>query len=154
MVRGFNQCISIGQFNIRGFGRILSGKDSAKESLAGPLAIAQMAGDIADRNIWDLLHFMAYLSVVLAFINILPIPALDGGHLIIILIEGIVANRCRSKQNHGSTGRDGILLTFIVFVFTTTSHAGSPVNLRRNTCRETVKSIIRESFGIIRVFAY
>ena len=118
MVRGFNQCISIGQLNIRGFGRILSGKDSAKESLAGPLAIAQMAGDIADRNIWDLLPFMAYLSVVLAFINILPIPALDGGHLIIILIEGIRRKPLplKAKIMVQQVGM-AILLTFIVFVF-------------------------------------
>ncbi|MCB0262203.1 MAG: RIP metalloprotease RseP [Calditrichaeota bacterium] len=118
MVRGFNQCISIGQLNLRGFGRILSGKDSAKESLAGPLAIAQMAGDIADRNIWDLLPFMAYLSVVLAFINILPIPALDGGHLIIILIEGIRRKPLplKAKIMVQQVGM-AILLTFIVFVF-------------------------------------
>lgn len=118
MVRGFNQCISIGQLNIRGFGRILSGKDSAKESLAGPLAIAQMAGDIADRNIWDLLPFMAYLSIVLAFINILPIPALDGGHLVIILIEGIRRKPLplKAKIMVQQVGM-AILLTFIVFVF-------------------------------------
>jgi regulator of sigma E protease len=118
MEKGFNQAISIGRLNLRGFGRILTGKDSAEESLAGPLAIAQMAGDIAERSFWDLLPFMAYLSVVLAIINILPIPVLDGGHLVIILIEGIRKKPLSLKtkimiQQIGMA----ILFVFIIFVF-------------------------------------
>jgi regulator of sigma E protease len=89
IAKGFERALFLGQLNIKGFGRIISGKDSARESLAGPIAIAKMAGDIARQGIVNLIELIAYLSVVLALINILPIPALDGGHLVIILIEGI-----------------------------------------------------------------
>lgn len=117
MAKGFQQAISLGQLNVKGFTRILSGKDSAKESLAGPIRIAKMAGDIAEQSFWALLPFIAYLSVVLAIINILPIPALDGGHLIIILIEGIRRKPLplRAKMMVQQIGM-ALLLMLIVYV--------------------------------------
>ena len=59
------------------------------KNVGGPVMIAQMAGESAKSGILTLLGFMAIISVNLALLNILPIPALDGGHLIIILVEGI-----------------------------------------------------------------
>jgi regulator of sigma E protease len=63
-------------------------KISAK-MIGGPVFIAQMAGQQAKLGFSALLVFMAFLSVNLAILNILPIPALDGGHLIFLLIEKI-----------------------------------------------------------------
>ena len=116
--KGFERALFLGQINIMGFGRILSGKDSARESLAGPIAIAEMAGDIAKQDIVNLIELIAYLSVVLAFINILPIPALDGGHLVIILIEGIRRKPLplRAKMVVQQIGMIFLLL-LIIFVF-------------------------------------
>jgi len=54
------------------------------------VAIAKMAGDMARQGWLDVFYFMAILSVNLAFINILPIPGLDGGQFIIIAIEGMI----------------------------------------------------------------
>ncbi|MCF7885347.1 MAG: RIP metalloprotease RseP [Candidatus Marinimicrobia bacterium] len=59
------------------------------KNVGGPVMIAQMAGESAKSGILTLLGFMAIISVNLALLNILPIPALDGGHLIIVIIEGI-----------------------------------------------------------------
>lgn len=55
--------------------------------IGGPVFIAQMAGERAQLGFAALLIFMAFLSVNLAILNVLPIPALDGGHLIFLLIE-------------------------------------------------------------------
>ncbi len=72
--------------------------------LGGPILIAQLAGKSARAGFLSLILFTAFISVNLAFVNILPIPGLDGGHLLIILLEGIsrrefsVKTRIRIQQ--------------------------------------------------------
>jgi regulator of sigma E protease len=56
----------------------------------GPVAIAQMSGDYAAAGLIALFTFMASLSLNLGLLNLLPIPILDGGHIFIMAIEGIV----------------------------------------------------------------
>lgn len=70
--------------------QIFKGKLSFKQSFGGPVMIAKAAYKQAQRGFGDWLAFIATLSVSLAFINILPFPALDGGHLVFIIIEGII----------------------------------------------------------------
>lgn len=86
---GFRQSVLIIDLHIKVFSWIFEGRVPAKDAVGGPLMIAKMAGDSVGRGAINVLSLIAQLSVVLAFINILPIPALDGGHLLIILIEGI-----------------------------------------------------------------
>jgi len=59
------------------------------KAVGGPVFIAQMAGQTAQMGILALLYFMAFLSVNLAILNVLPIPVLDGGHLVFLFIEKI-----------------------------------------------------------------
>lgn len=68
-------------------GRAFAGKVSVQNTVAGPLTIAQAANDFASRGTAWFLNFLALLSVSLALINLLPIPVLDGGHLLYYLIE-------------------------------------------------------------------
>ena len=68
---------------------LFSGEASIKE-LGGPIAIAQIAGETAKAGLIPLLAFMAFFSVNLAFINILPVPGLDGGHILIIIVQAII----------------------------------------------------------------
>ena len=68
-------------------GRAFRGKVSVQNTVAGPLTIAQAANDFASRGTAWFLNFLALLSVSLALINLLPIPVLDGGHLLYYLIE-------------------------------------------------------------------
>lgn len=60
-----------------------------KENLGGPIMIAKMAGDQARQGIDKLVQFIAFISINLAIINLLPIPVLDGGHLLFFSIEAI-----------------------------------------------------------------
>ncbi len=69
--------------------KIVAGKTTIKESLGGPIAIAQLATQSANYGISSFLGFMALLSMSLALINILPFPALDGGHLVMMIYEKI-----------------------------------------------------------------
>tara|TARA_X000001036_G_scaffold438466_1_gene486364 strand:- start:140 stop:1309 length:1170 start_codon:yes stop_codon:yes gene_type:complete len=70
--------------------RMLGSGDASISDLGGPIMIAQLAGQTAELGLTPYLTFMALLSVNLAFLNILPIPGLDGGHIFIHLIEGLI----------------------------------------------------------------
>jgi regulator of sigma E protease len=68
--------------------KLISG-DISTDTLGGPIMIAQMAGDSAKAGIGSLISFIALISINLAIINLLPIPVLDGGHLLFFSIEAI-----------------------------------------------------------------
>ena len=70
--------------------KIITGEISIKESLGGPIIIAKFAGESARAGIWSLLGFMAFLSLNLGLLNLLPVPVLDGGHLVFIAVEWII----------------------------------------------------------------
>jgi regulator of sigma E protease len=69
-------------------GKILTGTVSAK-ALGGPIMIAQLTGEQAKAGLINLMFFVAVLSINLGIINLLPIPVLDGGHLLFCLIEAV-----------------------------------------------------------------
>jgi len=99
------------------FSKIFAGKASLKESLGGPIAIAQLATQSAEYGLVTFVWFMAQLSMSLAILNILPIPALDGGHLSMMLVERIIKREIPSKvkiiiQQAGFI----LLLAFMAFI--------------------------------------
>ena len=69
-------------------GKMIVGRASV-ENLSGPISIAQYAGQSASMGLTHFLRFMALVSVSLGVLNLLPVPVLDGGHLLFFLIEGI-----------------------------------------------------------------
>ena len=69
-------------------GRLVSGDEPLRQ-LGGPLLIGQISGQVIRMGLHDFLAFLAFFSVQLAVLNLLPIPVLDGGHLAFLLIEGI-----------------------------------------------------------------
>jgi regulator of sigma E protease len=72
-----------------GIAKIFQGAMPVREALGGPIMIAQMAGREAHQGFADLALFTVMLSLELGIINLLPVPLLDGGHLLFFLIEGI-----------------------------------------------------------------
>lgn len=74
---------------VKGFKRIFSGQENVRESLGGPVMIAKYTKEAAERGPRDFWFIVSMLSITLAFLNILPIPALDGGHLVFLLYEGV-----------------------------------------------------------------
>ncbi|MFN3337736.1 MAG: site-2 protease family protein, partial [Thermomicrobium sp.] len=79
---------------VSGFGQavaaIVRGSLSLGESVGGPVRIAQMATEQARVGAVAFVLFVAQLSVMLAIINLLPLPALDGGHLVLVAIEALL----------------------------------------------------------------
>ncbi len=76
----------IGQF----IGRLVTGQESVRDGLAGPVQIMKMAGQFAREGFAEVVNFTAVISLQLALLNILPIPALDGGHLVFLGFEAIL----------------------------------------------------------------
>jgi regulator of sigma E protease len=75
---------------IKGIGRMFSGDISVRENLGGPVAIANITKEATDAGGWrGFWNITAFLSVTLAIMNMLPIPALDGGHFMFLVYEGI-----------------------------------------------------------------
>ena len=97
-------------------GQIFAGERSAKE-LGGPLKIAQYSGQTVSLGLLPIVSFMAFISINLGFINLLPIPLLDGGHLFFYLIEA-VRGRPLPAQAQEWAFRSGLalLLSFMLFV--------------------------------------
>ena len=71
--------------------------DTSVRQLQGPVGIAQLSGESASEGLLSLLSLMAMLSINLGILNLMPIPVLDGGHILILLLEGI-ARRDFSMQ--------------------------------------------------------
>lgn len=69
-------------------GRMVTGSVST-DNLGGPIAIAQFAGQSAEAGVVPFLWFLGMISLSLGFLNLLPIPVLDGGHLLFQAIEGL-----------------------------------------------------------------
>ena len=88
---GVELAFSIVWDNIKGFKKIFSGEVSASKSLSGPIGIAKIFGGTWDwQRFW---HITGMLSMVLAFMNFLPIPALDGGHVVFLTWEIITGKK-------------------------------------------------------------
>jgi regulator of sigma E protease len=101
--------------NIAGFGMIFRGEVPVEKSLGGPIAIAKkMYG-----GRWDWQRFWmttALLSMILAFMNLLPIPALDGGHVVFLLVE-MVTGKPLSERFLMAAQYAGMVLLILLMVF-------------------------------------
>jgi len=87
------------------------------KSLGGPVIIAKIAGDEAAQGLPRLLIFLTFLSANLAVLNFLPIPALDGGHMVFLIVEGVTGKPV-DERIQGTLTMVGVLclLTLMVFV--------------------------------------
>lgn len=83
---GLSRTWSMSVLTLESLKKMLFGELSVK-NLSGPITIAKVAGASAQSGVGDFLNFLAYLSISLGVLNLLPIPVLDGGHLLFYLIE-------------------------------------------------------------------
>lgn len=88
LVAGLRQVRDTAALSLRMMGRMILGEASVK-NLSGPLTIADYAGQTARIGVTEFLVFLANVSVGLGVLNLLPLPILDGGHLMYYLFEGV-----------------------------------------------------------------
>ena len=86
--------------------------------LGGPIKIAKITGQVAQHGFIAFLSIMAYISISLGFINLFPIPMLDGGHLMFYAFEKILGRPLKQKTQEGFF-RIGLFLLFSLMFFTT-----------------------------------
>lgn len=110
------QTYTIGKEMLKGIYMLIFGSQEA--DIAGPLGVAQMAGQVAQYGIIPLLNFAAFLSINLGLINLLPVPMLDGGHVVTLLIEGIRGKAINSDLMY-KIQMVGLALLLTLLVFAT-----------------------------------
>lgn len=100
------QLLAIG----KGLASIFTNGDAFK-NLGGPVKIAQLTGEVANHGVIPLLQFAALLSLNLAILNSLPVPALDGGRMLFLIIE-----KLRGKRNNAMMEQYANLIGFVVLL--------------------------------------
>jgi len=101
---------------IDGFGKLISRFSKVADQVAGPVAIVAVGAKIAQSDAASLFQFAALISINLAIINILPLPALDGGHLAFLLIEGVRGKPLPTKIQDGVM-QTGLMLLLGLGIF-------------------------------------
>ena len=90
---------------------------SVPQGVAGPIGISQLTGEFVHSGIYAVLSFLALLSLNLAILNVLPIPALDGGRLFFILIEAVTRRKVPAKfESYAHAVGIALLLALIALI--------------------------------------
>jgi regulator of sigma E protease len=113
----WNQSIDIMRMMATGLGQIVTGQRSVKE-LGGPIKIAQYSGEQFTLGWPEFVSFAALISINLAFINLLPIPALDGGHLAFYAAEAVRRKPLDVRSQEWAI-RTGIAFVLALMLFVT-----------------------------------
>lgn len=101
---------------VQGFGQLIFNFGKVADQVAGPVKIVAEGAKIAQADVTSLFQFAALISINLAVINILPLPALDGGHLTFLLIEGLRGKPLPTKIQDGVM-QTGLMLLLGLGIF-------------------------------------
>lgn len=106
------------QLSLTTIGALFSG-DAGVKDLGGPVFIAKLSADSAKGGPLALLGFIAFISINIGFLNILPIPVLDGGHLVLVTLEAVARRPIPTKVKLGiqQFGMIGLLVLMAVVLF-------------------------------------
>jgi len=97
LYKGTERMFEMTARNLVSIGKMVAGQVSVK-SLGGPILIGKLAGDSISRGLMEFLRMMAVLSIGLGVLNILPIPVLDGGHIVLLGVETVRGKSLSLKQ--------------------------------------------------------
>jgi regulator of sigma E protease len=115
--------IDLTRATVTGLYQIVTGRRST-DDLGGPLKMAQIAGQQASLGLFEFIQLLALFSINLGFINLLPVPMLDGGHLLFYTVEA-VRRRPVSVRAQNWAFRGGLALLLALLVFTTVNDLDS-----------------------------
>jgi regulator of sigma E protease len=117
LLEGVDQTYQISRLTLLSIGKLIKGTVSTK-TLGGPIMIAEMAGQQAKAGLTNLVFFIAVLSINLAVLNFLPIPVLDGGHLMFFFIEAVIRRPINVRMREiAQQAGIFILIMLMIFVF-------------------------------------
>jgi regulator of sigma E protease len=110
------QTIMVADTMLRSIGQMLTGRAAA--DVAGPIGVAQMAGEVASMGFMPLLQFTALFSINLGLLNLFPLPVLDGGYVVALALEGI-RGKSLNKNVMQYLQMVGFALLLLLMVFAT-----------------------------------
>ncbi len=113
-ISGVRRTLEMTQLTFQALGRMVMGELSWKQ-ISGPVTIAETAGQSADNGLLAFISFLALISISIAVLNLLPIPMLDGGHLLYYLWE-VVRGRPLSPEVQDAGRRIGLALIMLLTV--------------------------------------
>ena len=117
VVESIRQTYSIAELTVVSIAKLIKGTLSTK-TIGGPIMIAEMAGQQAKEGALNFIFLIALLSINLAIINFLPIPVLDGGHILFFLIELIIGRPVNTRMRElAQQAGIFILIMLMIFVF-------------------------------------
>ena len=116
--KGFRKVIDLTAITYKAIWSIATGRLSVKESMTGPIGIFIITGKAAQMGLIYLFHLIAMLSASLAIFNLLPLPVLDGGHILFLFVEKLRGKPLSVKvqENIANMGV-GLLILLTVFIF-------------------------------------
>jgi regulator of sigma E protease len=114
-IAGVSKTVDLSVLVVQGFVKLVQAKISPK-TIGGPILIVQMTGEVAQRGLMELLSFTALLSINLAILNLLPVPILDGGHLLFAFIECLRGKPVSLKKREIAQ-QVGMVLLIALMVF-------------------------------------
>jgi len=95
---------------------LFAGDVPADKAVAGPIGIAQLTNEVSAGGPADLFEFAALISIILGIMNLLPLPALDGGRLVFVIIEAIRKGKIISAKKESLVHMIGFILLMALFV--------------------------------------
>jgi regulator of sigma E protease len=115
VVRAFQQTYEYARITLQALYKMILGEVSPR-NLGGPILIAQMAGQQAQEGLGSFLAFLAVLSINLGVLNLLPIPVLDGGHLLFFVVEAVIGRPVAVKHREMAQ-QVGVFLLMLLMVY-------------------------------------
>jgi regulator of sigma E protease len=115
VVRAFTQTYEYSKLTLMAFYKMVVG-DVSPRNIGGPILIAQMAGQQAQEGVGSYLAFLAVLSINLGVLNLLPVPVLDGGHLLFFIVEAVIRKPVAVKYREMAQ-QVGICLLALLMVY-------------------------------------
>jgi regulator of sigma E protease len=118
LVMGVKQTFVLCAMMLSSIGQLISGQASVSENLSGPVGLIQIISDTAKSGVLNTIYLTAFLSINLGLLNLLPVPALDGGNIVIYLIE-LVRRKAMDQDKEGLIHLIGyILLLAMILILT------------------------------------
>ncbi|UCC95562.1 MAG: RIP metalloprotease RseP [Candidatus Omnitrophota bacterium] len=115
LYKGIKRTFTLTAFMIKGIAYTIMGKISVREAIAGPVAIYYVTSEMAKVGVVAVLVLMGSLSVSLTIVNLIPLPVLDGGHLLFLFLEKI-RRRPLTEKTEDILTRVGIAILFFLVV--------------------------------------
>jgi regulator of sigma E protease len=116
VLMGMKYCWDLSVMQLKGLKNMIIGK--IKPDIAGPVGIAVMAGNAARDGFWTFVMFLAIINLCLGVMNLLPLPALDGGRLVFLLFE-IISGRKFPEKWENRIHQVGLVMLFVLIAFVT-----------------------------------